>query len=262
MKQVTSKDGTTIAFDQSGQGQPIILVDGALVHRAFEGGTPLAAQLAPHFTVFVYDRRGRGESGDTQPYAIEREVEDIEALINEAGGSAFVYGISSGAALALEAALKLGSKIKKLAIYEPPYNADASARQRAREYSTKLRELIAAGRRGDAVAHFMGFVGMPAEAVAGMRQSPIWPIMEGIGHTLAYDSAIMGEDHAVPAARAASVTVPTLVIAGGSDFPWMRDTATALATNIPGAQVRFLDGQGHNVAPEVLAPVLVEFFAR
>ena len=156
MKTVTSKDGTTIAFDQSGKGSIVILVDGALQYRAFDQGmTQLADLLAPHFTVIHYDRRGRGDSTDTQPYALEREIEDIEAIIDEVSGSAFLYGISSGAALAMEAAIKLGDKVKKLAMYEAPYNNDETARQAWREYVKQLRELLAAGRNSDAVGLFM-----------------------------------------------------------------------------------------------------------
>ncbi len=262
MATVTSKDGTTIAFDKTGQGPAVILVDGALCYRAFGPMGPLAPLLAPHFTVFTYDRRGRGESGDTQPYAVEREVEDIEALINQAGGLAFVYGISSGAALAMEAALKLGNKIKKLAMYEPPYNSDDSARQAAKAYQKQLRELVAAGRRGDAAALFMGYVGTPAEAVDGMRQAPVWPMFEAVAPTLAYDAAVMGEDYSVPTSRAARVAVPTLLMNGGAGFEFMRDTALALAKAIPNAQYRVLEGQTHDVAAEAIAPVLVEFFTR
>src|SRR5512138_1962324 len=155
MKTVTSKDGTTIAFDQSGNGPALILVDGATQYRAIDPRTTkLAALLAEHFTVFHYDRRGRGDSSDTLPYAVEREVEDIEALIDEAGGSAFVYGISSGGCLALEAAARLGNKIKKLAIYEPPYNSDRAARKQWKEYRQQLADALAEDRRGDAVVLF------------------------------------------------------------------------------------------------------------
>src|SRR5258706_1839916 len=160
MSTVKSKDGTVIAYDKSGTGQPVILVDGALCYRASGPSGPLAAELSPHFTVFTYDRRGRGESGDTLPYAVEREVEDIEALINAAGGSAFVYGISSGAALALEAATCLKG-IKKLALYESPYIVDDSLPPRPNDFVARMDALIAAGRRGDAVKSFMQTVRVP-----------------------------------------------------------------------------------------------------
>lgn len=261
MNTVTSKDGTTIAFDQSGQGSAVILVDGALQYRAFaQGMTELADLLAQHFTVIHYDRRGRGDSTDTQPYALAREIEDIEALIDAAGGSACVYGISSGAALAMEAAIALPDRVKKLAMYEAPYNDDNHSRQAWKEYRQKLNDLVAAGRGGDAVALFMMLVGAPADQVEGMRQHPMWPLWEAVGLTLAYDAAAMGEDASVPAGRAARVTMPTLVVVGSESYPFMHDTAKALAKAIPHAQYRTLEGQTHEVASEALAPVLIEFF--
>src|SRR5215207_5339924 len=231
MKTVTSKDGTTIAYDESGKGPAVILVDGALQYRAFDQGmTQLADLLSGHFTVIHYDRRGRGDSTDTQPYALEREIEDIEAIIDDVGGSAFLYGISSGAALAMEAAIKLGDKVKKLAMYEAPYNNDETARQAWREYVKQLRELLAAGRNGDAVGLFMMLVGATAEDVEGIRQSPLWPMWEAIAPTLAYDHiAALGEDASVPAGRAAHVAVPTLIMDGSGSYPFMHETAVALA---------------------------------
>ncbi len=256
MATVTSKDGTTIAYDKSGQGPAVILVDGAMCHRTFGPMGGLAPLLAEHFTVYMYDRRGRGESGDTAPYAVEREIEDIEALINEAGGSAYMYGISSGAALAMAAANRLPS-IKKLALYEAPYNF---GRQQWAEYTKQLKETLSDGRRGDAIALFMTLVGMPAEAVAGMRQAPMWPGFEAVAPTLAYDAAALG-DGSVPTARAAAINVPTLVMDGGASPAFMRETAQAIANAIPGAQYRTLEGQTHEVSAEALAPVLVEFFS-
>ncbi|MGH2529966.1 MAG: alpha/beta fold hydrolase [Actinomycetota bacterium] len=256
MSKVTSRDGTTIAFDRMGEGPPVILVCGGSVDRM--SNAPLAALLAEHFTVFNYDRRGRGDSGDTAPYAVDREVEDIEALIAEAGGSTLLYGTSSGAALALEAAAS-GLPITKLALWEPPFILDESARPPANQVET-YNELVAADRRGDAVEFFMTkVVGMPAEFVAEARNAPWWPAQEALAHTLAYDATIMG-DYSLPTERAASVKAPTLVIAGGSDFPWMRETAQALAEAFPDGQTRTLEGQGHDVDPAVLAPALVEFF--
>jgi pimeloyl-ACP methyl ester carboxylesterase len=260
MNKVSSKDGTTIAFDRSGEGPTLILVDGALCSRSFGPMGPLAALLAPQFTVYTYDRRGRGDSGDTLPYTVEREVEDIEALIAEAGGFASVYGISSGAALALEAARQLPTTITKLALYEPPFTLDADGIRRFREYRTQLVELLAAGRRGDAIELFMRLVGAGDEGVAGMRQSPVWPLFEAVAPTLAYDAAALG-DSSVPTERAASITIPTLVMAGGATFPFIQQAAQALAAALPHAQHRTLDGQTHEVAAEAIAPVLEEFFA-
>ncbi len=262
MKTISSKDGTTIAFDQSGRGPAVILVDGALQYRAFDQGmAPLADLLAKDFTVLHYDRRGRGDSMDTQPYALEREIEDIEALIAEAGGSAFLYGISSGAALAFEAALALGSKVKKLVMYEAPYNDDDTARKAWKKYRKQLKELVAAGRAGDAVGLFMMLVGMPADQLEGMRQHPMWPLWEAVGLTLAYDAAALGEDGSIPAQRAAKLTVPTLVMDGGSgEWSFMYNTAVRLAKTIPDGQHCTLEGQTHEVDPEALAPMLIEFF--
>lgn len=261
MKTVTSKDGTTIAFDLSGQGPVVILVDGALQYRAFDQGmAELADLLAKHFTVIHYDRRGRGDSGDSHTYELEREIEDIEALIDGAGGSASLYGISSGAALALEAAMALGSKVKKLAMYEPPYNDDENARKGWREYSQKLSELVTAGRAGDAVGHFMMLVGMPPDQLEGMHQHEMWPLWEAVGLTLAYDAVAMGKDSSIPTKRAAKVSAPTLIMTGSQTFPFMHGTAVALAKAIPNAQHHTLEGQTHEVSAEALAPVLTNFF--
>jgi pimeloyl-ACP methyl ester carboxylesterase len=260
MNTVISQDGTTIAFDRSGQGPAVILVGGAFQYRAIDPRTAqLAALLAEHFTVFHYDRRGRGESSDTQPYAVEREIEDLEALIHEAGGSACVFGMSSGGVLAFDAAAR-GLAITKLALYELPFNSgDEQARAATQYYTRELTALLSEGRRGDAVALAMTSWGAPAEAIAGMRQTPIWPLFEAVAPTLAYDNAIMG-DGSVPTERLASITVPTLVMAGGAS-PFMQEAAQAVARTLPNAQFRTLEGQTHEVAPEVLAPVLVEFFA-
>ena len=262
MKTVTSKDGTTIAYDQTGSGPVVILVDGALQYRAFDQGMKqLADLLSPHFTVIHYDRRGRGDSTDTQPYALEREIEDIKALVDETGGSVSLYGISSGGALAMEAALALPDKVRKLAIYEVPYNDDESARQGWKKYVDELRELLAADRNADAVGLFMMLVGASPQDVEGVKQTPMWPMFESIAPTLAYDHiAALGEDAAVPVERAARVSVPTLVIDGSDSFPFMHVTAATLVKAIPNAQHRTLEGQTHEVSAEALAPVLIEFF--
>ena len=260
MRKVISKDGTTIAFDQLGKGPAIILVGGAFQQRASDLRTAqLASLLSPHFSVFHYDRRGRGNSSDTQPYAVAREIEDLEALINEAGGSAFVFGMSSGAVLALEAAAQ-GLSIKKLGLYEPPFNTDDNGRAAAKNYTKQLTTLLAENRRGDAAAFAMTSWGTPAEVVAGMRQTPMWSTIESVAPTLAYDDAIMG-DGSVPTKRMAFVTAPTLVIDGGASPAFMHNAAQAIADALPNAQRRTLKDQTHAVAPEVLAPVLEEFFA-
>jgi len=263
MPKVISKDGTTIAYEKQGTGPAVIVVEGALGYRSLGFNLRLSELLAPHFTVYAYDRRGRGESSNEIPFAVEREVEDIDALIQEAGGKAFVFGTSSGACLALEAAIKLGDKVKKLAMYEPPYNGEESSRPEWAEYQQKLSELLANDRRGDAVALFMRFVGTPAEMIDGMRQAPVWPMLEAVAPTLEYDAAEIGENRSVPVERAAKVTVPVLVMDGGANLtmmPFMHAAATALAEAMPHAQHRTLEGQRHDVDLEVLAPVLEEFF--
>ena len=256
MEQVTSQDGTTIALDRSGEGPPVVLVCGGSVDRTSLAG--LAALLAPDFSVFNFDRRGRGPSGDTPPYAVQREVEDIGAVIAAAGGSAFLFGSSSGAALALEAAAS-GLPVTKLALWEPPYIVDPAYRPPADQVA-RYDRMIAEGRRGDAVEYFMvQVVRMPAEFVAGARNEPWWGATEALAHTLAYDATVMG-DYSVPVERAASVVAPTLVLAGGADFPFMLETAPALADAIPNGRVRLLEGQGHNIDMTVLAPALKQFF--
>lgn len=258
MKSVTSKDGTTITYEQFGSGPAVILVCGGSVDRSSNAG--LAALLAPHFTVYNYDRRGRGESGDTQPYAVEREVEDIEAVADAAGGSAYIYGSSSGAALAMEAARQLPGKITKLAMWEPPYIPDGFPRPPADTAQT-FSDLVAQGKRDEAAEHFMAkVVGLPPEFVAQARTSPWWPAQIALAHTLAYDATIMG-DYTLPAERAAEVKIPTIVLDGGASFPFMHPAAVALAKALPNGQQRTLEGQRHDADAEVLAAAVGEFFA-
>ena len=264
MTKVVSKDGTSIAFDRSGSGPPLILVDGALCYRAFGPMGAMAALLAPHFTVFTYDRRGRGESGDRKPYAVEREIEDLNALIREAGGSAYVFGASSGAGLALEAANR-GLAIKKLVLYEPPYIVDDSTPPIPEDYVARLNELIASDRPGDAVKMFMRTVGTPGFFIALMQVMPMWSKLKSVANTLAYDMTIMGDGqrgHPFPRGRWDPVTVPTLVIGGGKSPAWMQSSVRALADAVPDAEHRILEGQTHMVKAKVVAPVLKEFFAN
>jgi pimeloyl-ACP methyl ester carboxylesterase len=257
METVTSKDGTTIAFDRLGEGPPVVLVTGGSVDRT--SNAALAQELAADFTVLNYDRRGRGPSGDTPPYAIEREVEDVEAVIDAAGGSANLWGSSSGAVLAMIATAS-GAPVTMLALWEPPFILDENARPPADQVE-QYERMIAEGRRGDAAEYFMSkVVGMPPEFVANARKQPWWAAQEALAHTLAYDARIMG-DYSIPTETASSVKVPTLVLAGGADMPFMRDSAKALADALPDGQVRFLEGQGHDVDPRVLAPALREFFS-
>jgi pimeloyl-ACP methyl ester carboxylesterase len=258
MDTLRSSDGTTIAFDAQGEGPLLVLVDGALtIHSS---GSDLPALLAPHFTVVGYDRRGRGGSGDTQPYAVDREIDDIEAVIDRFGDCAFLYGHSSGGPLAMRAAARLGVKVARIALYEPPYNNDLGAQGPWREYLTRLREMLQQGRRGDAVAPFFSYLGTPAEQIDAMRSGPSWPDLESVAPTLFYDhAAIMGQTLSIPTELAVRVTVPALVMAGDAGSPFMGDTARTLSQAIPSGRVRILAGQTHRVDPEVLAPVLVGF---
>jgi pimeloyl-ACP methyl ester carboxylesterase len=258
MPHVTSKDGTAIAYDRIGQGPALILVGGTLGDRSQQA--PLAQLLAEHFTVYNYDRRAHGESGDTPPYAVEREVEDLEAMLDAAGGSAFVYGTSGCAVLALEAAADGQSpKIKKLALWEPPYIVDDSRPPVPQDYKEQLIRLLQEGRRGDMVALFMtAAVGMPADFVAMMQQAPWWSAQEALAPTLIYDATLMG-DFSLPKERIAKATVETLVIDGGQSS-WLSHTAQVVADVLPHAQRRTIAGQPHNVDPQAIAPILVEFF--
>jgi pimeloyl-ACP methyl ester carboxylesterase len=192
---------------------------------------------------------------------VDREIDDIEALIGHAGGPAFLYGHSSGGPLAMRAAIRLGSEVSKIAMYEPPYNNDPGAQESWSRYLGQLKVALAEGRRGDAVALFMRFIGTPAEQVDGMRRAPFWPGMEAVAPTLAYDhAAILGEPWSVPAGLAARVPVPTLVMSGDAGLPFMPDAARVLSQAIPQGQLRMLAGQTHEVKPSVLAPVLVDYF--
>jgi pimeloyl-ACP methyl ester carboxylesterase len=262
MERVASKDGTTIAFDRSGEGPPIVLVGGALSDRS--AAADLTARMAPRFTVIAHDRRGRGESGDTPPYAVQREVEDLEALILTAGGQALMFGHSSGAVLALEAARTFPGRVTKLALYEPPFVVDGIRPPLPADYVTRLDELVSADRRGDAVEYFMMTgPGVPAEVVAGMRHEPFWPSLESVAHTLAYDGAIMGDTMGgspAPLRRWASVTVTTLLMDGGASPDWQRNAVQSLADILPDARRLTLEGQNHGPDPDVLAPALEAFF--
>ena len=257
LQKVSSNDGAAIAYEKSGAGPAVILVDGALCSRAFGPMPKLAPLLAPHFTVFTYDRRGRGESGDVQPYAREREVEDIAALIGSAGGSAHLVGLSSGAALALEAAAA-GLGIGKVAAYEPPYvGADSRA---GAAYEGQLKKLIAEGRRGEAVKYFMrDMVGVPGVFVVMMQlMFGVWRKLKAVAHTLPYDAAVMG-DFTVPVSRLRTIRTPTLVMHGSKTDARLKNAAEAVAEAVPNARHLTLGGQTHNVNPQVLSRALVEF---
>jgi|SRR5579862_7483294 len=267
MRTVISKDSTSIAFDQSGRGPALVLVASAFGTRADQAS--LATALVPDFTVFAYDRRGRGDSGDTAPYAVEREIEDLEAVLGAAGGSAFVFGHSSGAVLALDAARALPTKITKLALYEPPFIVDASRPPMPEDFASHLSELVTVGRYGDAVEYWQTQLGIPAEAIAQMRQAPMWAALESLAPTLPYDATIMGNTQRgdpAPLRQWASVTVPTLVMdgttmVGREDFhTFMRHGVDEIASILPNARRQTLEGQDHSPSDEALVPALKAFF--
>ncbi|MEZ7004032.1 alpha/beta fold hydrolase [Streptomyces sp. AD55] len=251
-----SRDGTPLALERTGRGPAVVLVSGAMSTGATVAS--LAAALAERFEVTVYDRRGRGASGDTPPYAVEREIEDLAAVVAEAGEGACLYGVSSGGALALRA-LAAGLPVRRAAVYEVPYAlADEALRGRA-EYTARLTGALAEGRRGDAVELFLRLTGLGEAVIEGARQSPLWSGMESLAASLAYDDAVMG-DGSVPRALLASVRVPVLSVAGDASPAWLREAAGAVAEAVPDGAYRVLAGQTHLVEPDVLAPVLAEFF--
>jgi pimeloyl-ACP methyl ester carboxylesterase len=262
MTTVRSADGTAIAYTRAGQGPPLILVDGALCSRSFGPMPKLAEQLTPHFTVYTYDRRGRGASGDTKPYSPDREVEDIEALVALAGDAVYLHGTSSGAALALEAAKHIRS-ITKLIVYEPPFIVDDTRTPMPEDWLPRLENLVADGRHTDAVKMFMRFVGTPAVFTAVMPLTPVWGKLKAAAPTLPYDLTIM-HDHQRGApftpGEWADVKAPTLVAVGGKSPAWMTNGTRALAEALPDAAYRTLPGQNHMVKAQAIAPVLTEFF--
>ena len=264
MFRVTSKDGTSIAYHRQGDGPAMILVGGGLDDGS--ENAPLVPELARRFTVYNYARRGRGDSGDTRPYALEREIEDLQVLIAEAGGSAHLYGVSSGGALAMEAAAA-GLAVDRLAVYEVPYLVADDAARRWQRYVQELGAVLAEDRRGDALELFMRLAGSSEEDIAGARSAPFWPGLETLAHTLAYDAACLG-DGRPPTARLATITRPALVVTGGSPDPHMSamppdffdQAADAIAASIPRAERLTLAGQGHVADPKVVVPVLERFF--
>lgn len=260
MNTVISKDGTSIVYEKSGTGERLILIDGALCYRSFGPMSKFAPILSKHFTVFMYDRRGRGDSSDSPRYSPDREVEDIEALINEAGGSAFLLGLSSGAGLAIRAAEK-GLKIKKMALYEPPFVWDKNSGKPAVDHEAALKEILATGNRGKAVKYFMvDMVGVPAIAAFIMQLMPMWKKLKGVAHTLPYDSAIMG-NWSVPEEKVSSIKIPSLISGGGKSPATLRNPVELIAKLLPNGTLKILEGQTHNVSAEVLAPVLIEYFS-
>ncbi len=252
METVQSADGTTIAFDRSGAGPALVLVVGAFSDRS--STKSLAAALGSSFTVYEYDRRGRGGSDEKGPYAVEREVEDLGAVIGAAGGTAFAFGHSSGGALVLEAAAH-GAPMAALAVYEPPYVEGTTA-----ELAAQLAGLVADGRRAEAAEQFLTLVGTPPQALAHITAGPYWPHMQAFANTLPYEITLCNGGSA-PVDRLAKIGAPTLALAGGASPAWAQDGARAIAAAIPGARWRLLDGQGHGPADDVIAAELTELFA-
>jgi pimeloyl-ACP methyl ester carboxylesterase len=265
LQTVTSKDGTKIAFDTVGSGPAVILVSGATAYRASDPFMAhLAELLGTHFTVYNYDRRGRGDSGDTPPFAKEREIEDLQALIEDAGGQAMVFGISSGAVLSLDAAA-LTPGITKLVVYEPALIVDDSRAPVPADYAEHLMQLSAQGKRDEAFEYFLiQAVGIPAEYIGGIKQDQAtWSGVTRVAHTIAYDAAFVGDvmqGKPLPPDRWAKVTMPVLVADGGASDAWVHHAADALAQILPHTSRQTLAGQTHMVDPTVLAPVLIDFF--
>jgi Alpha/beta hydrolase family len=261
---VTSADGSRIAYSRAGSGPALVLVDGALCHRGMGLAAKIARALAPHFTVYTYDRRGRGESGDTPPYAPAREVEDLAAIVGEAGGRAALVGLSSGGVLALDAATSIDG-VTAVVSYEAPVVVEPDGNVTPAGFRDDLQALVDAGRRGVAVSRFMRLVGMPRPAIAAMHLLPVWRRLTAVAHTLPYDFTLLGDlgsGRPLPPERWAGVAAPVLSLAGGKSPAWMRTGAQALAAAVPHGTEGTLPGQTHMVKADALAPVVVEFLAR
>jgi pimeloyl-ACP methyl ester carboxylesterase len=259
MLTVASRDGTRIAYDTSGAGPPLVVVNGGLAERGAVAA--LRPLLEPHFTLIAYDRRGRGDSGDAAAYAPEREVEDLAAVIEAGGAPALVFGHSSGAILALRAATS-GVPMRRLAVYEPPFMVPGTRPMPTRESTSRLAERLAANDREGALAiFFVEQVGLPQAAFDRLKASPAWPRMLAIAHTTAYDAKLTG-DAGVPVAALAKLTLPTLVLSGTATWPWIAETARVVAEALPNAETVHLEGQAHSPAPDLLAPALVRFFGE
>ncbi len=261
MNTAISADGTAIAYEVSGDGPPLVIVDGAMCFRDSGPSRPLAAELASDFTVYTYDRRGRGETPDAE-FTLAREVEDLEAIVKQAGGTAYVFGASSGAMLALEAA-NAGVGVTKLAMYEPPLIVDDTHAPAPETALAEMRALIAENRRGDAVKAFMKSVDVPGFALVMMRLLPVWKKLKGVAHTLPNDLVLvegLRQGRPLPTDRWTTATMPTLFADGGKSPDYMRNSAAALAAVLPNARHETVPGQTHLVKAKALAPVLRSFF--
>ena len=260
---VRSADGTAIAHESAGDGPALILVGGAFSFRRYKSWVQLFELLAPRFRVVSYDRRGRGDSGDAREYAVEREIDDLAALVQAAGGAAHVFGMSSGGVLALRAAAA-GVPIERAVVYQPPFGVDASGHLPPHDFGPRLRALAASGNRGATASYFMREgMGAPRVFVGLLRIArPIWKNLAAVAHTLPYDYAVMSDTvHGKPLANEpwASIVTPTLVVDGGKSPASLRRAADALAGHMPNAERRTLDGQSHNLSMKLMAPVLEEF---
>lgn len=257
---VSSRDSTIIGYEKSGGGPLIILIDGAMAHRAYRGSRLLASELSNAFTVLTYDRRGRGQSTDTQPYAIEREIEDIETLIDKIGLPANLYGFSSGAVLALRAAATLNSKVSKVVAFEPPFNGDDSieAKQEFLQYAEKMQCLINDKNMTEAVSYFLKDM-VPGEVLDQMKKSPEWKSMEKVAPTLVYDNFVMG-DGGVPYDWFTTIEQPVLVVDGELSPPFKNEAANLVADNLPNSKRFTLRGHDTLAEPKDLAPILQNFF--
>jgi len=260
MSSVRSKDGTEIAYEKAGSGPAVVLVDGAMCYREFGPARDVSKALEDDYTVYIYDRRGRGESGNTLPYAARREIEDLEAVIAAAGGDAYVMGQSSGAGLALLAAAS-GVTMKKLASYEAPFVGLKLVRGQKADYLGTLNRYITEGNRKKAIGYFMvDMVGGPWFLPLMMRTMPkVWKQLQAVAHTLPYDATVMGGDFEVPASLK-KITVPTLVMGGSKYAPNMKAAVENVAAVVPGSTLVILPGQTHQVSPAVLVPELKAFF--
>jgi pimeloyl-ACP methyl ester carboxylesterase len=256
---VRSADGTRIAYERHGEGLPVVVIGGIFCDR--QRMAELADGLAEYFSVVNYDRRGRGESGDTAPYAVDREIEDLAALIDAVGGSAMVYGHSSGAGLALRA-VAAGLRVTRLVLHEPPYGPeDAESRASAESLARRVRTAVAADRCGDAIAEFFRVLGLSPGVVEALRTNPA---MLAVARTMPYDFEVMGDftGGTIPEALVRSIDVPTLVLAGGVSAGFLRSTAERIASLLPQGTLAILEGHDHDAPGEVVAPVVTEFLAE
>jgi pimeloyl-ACP methyl ester carboxylesterase len=261
MPTVTSADGTTIAYETTGTGPALLFIDGAMTHRDFGPSRAVARELAAHYTVHTYDRRGRGQSGNTLPWSEDREIEDIAALLQEAGGQAYAVAVSSGAVLAADAAARLNG-LTRLALYEPPFIVDDSHPAREATFTADTEALIARGDRSGALKKFLGSVGMPGFALAIMPLTPPWKKLKAVAPTLPYDLHILGDTgrgQPLDPSRWAGVSAPALVMDGGKSPSYMRNAARALSEALPKADYRTLPGQTHMVKAAVLAAAVRDF---